>query len=165
MKLIEVNLDKCTGCRLCEMVCSLSHEPECSTAKSRIKIVKDQEFGNNLVQLCIQCYEAPCIESCPLEALYRNEESGVVLLDEATCNGCGICIEACPLGALFFDEERSTVLKCDLCEGDPKCVKVCSTGALIVKDEDIASPTRKSFVEETSKLLWEVVAGERDFQT
>ena len=152
MKLIQVNLNNCTGCRLCEMVCSICHEQECSPAKSRIRILRDEEFGNHLMRLCIQCAEAPCIDSCPLEAIYRNEETGVVV-DEEKCNGCGECIEACPLCALFLDMDKGVVFKCDLCGGAPECVKMCPPQALVFRDEDIASPARESFMEQTSKLL------------
>jgi len=157
-KLIEVNLSNCTGCRVCEMVCSLRHEEECSSTKSRIKILRDEEFGNHLVLLCIQCAEAYCVESCPTEALQRDDQTGVVLLDEELCNGCEACIDACPLGALTFNRDKNIVFKCDLCGGDPECVKWCDREAIIVIEDDIASPARKSFMEETSKLLAELQA-------
>ena len=154
MKLIQVISGNCTGCRLCEMVCSFCHEQECSTAMSRIRILRDEEFGNHLLQLCIQCADAPCIESCPVEgALYRDEETGVIVVNEEDCIGCEACIEACPLRALFLDKEKDIVFKCDLCGGDPECVKVCPVQALVLKEEDIASPARESFMEEASKLL------------
>ncbi len=153
VRLIEVNPSNCTVCRLCEMVCSLHHEQECSTVKSRIKIVRDEEFGNHLVLVCMQCPEAYCVESCPTEALHRDEETGVVLVDAELCNGCEECVDACPIGAPTFDREKEVVFKCDLCGGDPECVKVCFREALTVKEVDLASPARKSFVEETSKLL------------
>jgi len=153
MNLIEVLHDKCVGCRLCEMVCSLVHEGECSTTKSRIRIFRDEEFGNNLVSLCIQCAEPYCVESCAYGALSRDGETGVVLVDDKLCSGCEVCLVACPLGAVSLDKEKDIVFKCDLCGGDPECVKVCSREALVVKDVDPASPDRKSFMEETSKLL------------
>jgi len=156
MKLIEVLHSNCVGCRLCEMICSLSHEGECSTTKSRIKVFRDEEFGNNLVSLCMQCTETYCIESCPFDALSRSPETGAVLVDNKLCNGCGACVEVCPLGGLSMDKEKDIVFKCDLCGGDPECVKTCSRGALILKDIDINSPERKSFVAETSKLLSKV---------
>ena len=55
-----------------------------------------------------------------------------------------------------MDKEKNIVFKCDLCGGDPECVKTCSRGALILKDTDINSPDRKSFMAETSKLLSKV---------
>lgn len=134
VKLIEVNQGDCTGCRLCEMACSFSHEQDCSSDKSRIRIVKDEEFGNHLVLLCTQCAEAYCVETCSTEALYRDDDIGAILVKDELCNGCGACIEACPLGVLFFDRGKYVVFKCDLCRGDPECVKVCSREVLTLKE-------------------------------
>ena len=156
MKLIEIFHSKCVGCRLCEMICSLFHEGECSTSMSRIRIVRDEEFGNNLVSLCIQCAGGYCVESCPYGALSRDPETGVVIIDDKLCNGCETCVDACPLGAISYDKERDVVFKCDLCGGDPECVKFCSRGTLTLKDTDITSPERKSFMAETGKLLSQV---------
>ena len=156
MKLIEISHSKCVGCRLCEMICSLSHEGECSTTRSRIRIVRDEEFGNNLVSLCMQCAGSYCVESCPYDALSRDPQTGGVLVDDKLCDGCEACVDACPLGAISLDRERGVVFKCDLCGGDPKCVKFCSRDALTSKDTDITSPERESFMAETGKLLSQV---------
>lgn len=153
MKLIEVSHDKCVGCRLCEFVCSLVHEDECSTSKSRIRIHRDEEFGNNLVSVCSQCEEAHCIDNCALGALSRDEKTGAVVMDNSLCNGCEACLVACPVGATFLDHEKELAFRCDLCGGDPECVKWCSRNAITLADADITSPARKSFMAETAKLL------------
>lgn len=153
MKMIEVFHSNCTGCRSCEMVCSLIHEQECSAAKSRIRIVRDEEFGNNVVSLCMQCADAPCMESCPSEALHRGRETGAVLVDGERCTGCAACIGACPLGALSLDREKTIVFKCDLCGGDPECVKWCNRGALVWSEVDPKAPDRVSRRRETVELL------------
>ena len=152
MRLINVVLDNCTGCRLCEVVCSLRQEQECSTAKSRVRIIREHEVGNHLVQLCIQCARAPCIGSCPVGALYRDKKTGVVIVDE-NCNGCGECLPACPLGALFLDSEKGVVFKCDLCGGDPECVKMCPRQALVLVEEGLDSPARQAFMKQFPGLL------------
>ena len=156
MALIEILHEKCVGCRLCEMICSLSHEGECSTSRSRIKIVRDEEFGDNLVSLCLQCAEGYCVESCPSGALTRDPETGVIHVDDMSCNGCETCVDACPVGAISYDRTREVAFKCDLCGGDPKCVQFCSRGTLTLKDTDIASPERKSLMAETGRLLLQV---------
>jgi len=150
---IEVIPEKCTGCRLCEMACSFHHNQECSTAKSRIKILQHSKWVFDCPLLCIQCVEAPCMESCPTQALSRDEATGVVVLNAEVCIGCGECLTACPLRALALDEERGTILKCDLCGGDPECVKWCPQEALILKEVDINSPARKAFAVKVSKYL------------
>ena len=156
MKLIEVSHSKCVGCRLCAMVCSLVHEGECSAAKSRIKIFRDEEFGNDLVSVCMQCADAYCAASCPSGALSRDQKTGAVLVNAELCNGCEACVPVCPLGAISLDWDKNVVFKCDLCGGDPECVKFCSRGALILKETDIASPERKLFMTESSRLLAQV---------
>ena len=156
MKLIEIVHNNCVGCRLCGMICSLTHEGECSITKSRIRIVRDEEFGNNLVSLCIQCADAYCLDSCTFGALSRDEKTGAVVVDDKLCTGCEECVAACPVGGPSLDKDRNIVFKCDLCGGDPECVKFCSREALILRDIDPASPDRKSFMEETSKLLSQV---------
>ncbi len=153
IKLIEVLPDNCTGCRVCEMLCSLLHEQECSTSKSRIKILKGKEWAFDFPLLCIQCAESPCIDSCPMEALHRDETTGIVVVDAELCNGCGVCLTECPIRALTLDEQKDIVFKCDLCGGDPECVKWCTREALILKEVDIDLPARKSYIDKASKLL------------
>jgi len=153
LDLIEIDRDNCVGCRLCEMVCSLIHEGECSTAKSRIRIHRDEEYGNNLVSVCIQCEEPYCLESCTLDAISRDLKTGIVRVDEEICTGCELCLEACPMGAIFVHKDRGVAIKCDLCGGDPECVKVCSREAIVLTDIDPSSSVRKSLTDETSELL------------
>lgn len=153
VKLIEVNPDNCTGCERCEMACSFHHEQECSVTKSRIKVLKDNDkWTFDCPLLCIQCAEAPCIESCPMGALYRDETTGIVVVGDV-CTGCGECITACPLRALALDEEKSIIFKCDLCGGDPECVKWCDRGVLTLAEVDLDSPVRKAFMDKASKYL------------
>ena len=164
VNLIEVHPENCVGCERCEMVCSFRHEGESSVAKSRIKVLHDPDrFDWDYPILCIQCAEAPCMESCPAGALHRAEVvgtmptlsvvSGTVVVDTNACTGCGNCITACPLHALSFDADKSVVFKCELCGGDPECVKWCDRGVLILREVDLDSPARKAFVDEGSKRL------------
>jgi carbon-monoxide dehydrogenase iron sulfur subunit len=151
--LIEVNPDNCRSCRLCEMVCSLHHEQECSVTKSRIRILKDSEWAFDCPLLCIQCAEAPCVDHCSTGAIHRDEATGVVRVDAQSCVGCGDCIPACPVHGLFLDEEKATIFKCDLCAGDPECVKWCPNKALVLKEVEIDSPDRRAFLEKASGYI------------
>lgn len=42
----------------------------------------------------------PCEESCPVAAIYRND-NGIEHIDEAKCVSCGKCKVACPFGAVM----------------------------------------------------------------
>ena len=133
-KFIEVDLEKCTACRLCEFACSTHHFGEINPARSRIKVTivsKDFFYYPNV---CLQCGKAPCIEACPQEeALLRNEATGAVEVNAAECIGCRMCVRACPFGAMGFDKANKLADKCDLCGGEPECVKHCFYGAIQFK--------------------------------
>ncbi len=78
-KQIEVNLENCTACRICEFICSTHNFGEINPSKSRIKVkIISKDFFFFPV-VCKQCSKAPCIEVCPKEALVRNQVS---LVDE-----------------------------------------------------------------------------------
>ncbi len=154
-KLIDVDPDNCRGCRLCEMACSLKHERECSSAKSRIRVLKESDWAFDCPVFCLHCAEAPCIESCPAEALCRDDQTGAVLVNDEACTGCETCITVCPLHALVLSKEKEIILKCDLCGGDPECVKWCAFGALVLKEVDVNAPERKALMDKTAKYLSE----------
>ncbi|MFC1872371.1 4Fe-4S dicluster domain-containing protein [Chloroflexota bacterium] len=156
MKLIEVSPELCVGCRLCEMVCSLAHFGECGTVKSNIRVYRDEEYGNNLISMCMHCADAPCLEACAAIAISRNE-SGVVVIDEDSCTGCGDCVNACPLFAISIDNSNMVAFKCDLCGGEPECVQICSRQALSLVEIDPGSETRIDYRDNTSKLLKEAL--------
>jgi Fe-S-cluster-containing hydrogenase component 2 len=114
----------------CELACSFVKAGAYSPALSRIKIVQVPALGVNVPIVCINCAEAPCIASCPSEAIVRQEGSGVVLILEEHCTTCGECVEACPYGAVHIPSGGDLALMCDLCGGRPVCVDQCLYGAL-----------------------------------
>jgi carbon-monoxide dehydrogenase iron sulfur subunit len=129
-KILVVDHEKCTGCRLCEMVCSVKHAGVSSPSRSRIHIIKWPLEGFELPMLCQQCEDAPCVAVCPKNALSRDTRLGRVVLDYDLCIGCKMCVTACPFGGMGIDPVARQVIKCDLCDGDPACVRFCEPGAL-----------------------------------
>lgn len=132
---IQVDASACSGCRSCELACSLGHTGEYSPAESRIQVEKDEPRGLDEPQVCRQCGVALCVEVCPHGALSRQEETRAVLVDEDLCTGCGLCVKACPFAGVRLWEEKALI--CDLCQGDPACVKACVTGALQFSHEEM----------------------------
>lgn len=122
-----INFDKCTGCRLCESICSFVKERSViNPSKARVKVSKNEEKGIDVPVMCINCEEPPCASACPVEAIEKDSTTGVVV-NQDKCNGCMKCVEACPYGAMFFDPEKKVAYNCDLCGGDPACIKICGS--------------------------------------
>ena len=128
-KAVIVNYRECTGCRICELACSIKNESVISTQLSRIKVYPFPP-SLDVPVVCVQCNKAPCIKVCPLGLLSRDPESGAVVIQEELCNGCGLCMNACPAHAIFMHPTRHVAIKCHLCQGEPECVKLCPTEAL-----------------------------------
>ena len=91
-----IDLEKCTGCRMCEKSCpkkvlvmtSIKAAPQVkchSRAKGKeVRAVCD--IG------CIGC--GICVKNCPEEAI--GMEDNLACIDTEKCTNCGICVEKCP---------------------------------------------------------------------
>ncbi len=143
MKTLVADLQKCTGCRTCEMACSLAHVGECNPSKSAVQVIKWESEGLDVPVICQQCEEPACMGICPVRAISRDALTGAVVIDADRCIGCRMCIVACPFGAVAFDVDRRRPIKCDLCQGDPKCVQFCQPQALTYRTVVEAEYDRK----------------------
>ncbi|MDF1552678.1 MAG: 4Fe-4S dicluster domain-containing protein [Deferrisomatales bacterium] len=147
-KTIMVDQEKCTGCRLCEMVCSVNKEGAANPARSRIKVIKWETEGFYLPMFCQHCDEPVCETVCPVNGVSRDCDTGRVSIDQELCIGCRSCVSACPMGGVGFDSKEGEVLRCDQCGGDPTCVKFCETKALqYVAPEKIQSKRMRAAAE------------------
>ena len=142
-KVLSIEYQKCTGCRSCELVCSVKHDGVANPMRSRIKVMKWEAEGLYIPMSCQQCQDAPCIAVCPTKALSRDAELGRVVVDYDKCIGCKLCITACPFGGMGFDDVDRKMIKCDFCDGDPACVSFCSTGAIAFEDASDVSLKKK----------------------
>lgn len=133
-KRLVLTSKKCIGCKSCELACSLANTGEMNPAKSRIATMSFIEgkypLPYNFISTCRQCADAPCLTSCPVDAIKQGAEK-IVCVDRERCIGCGMCVKACPFGAMLFDDEARKSYKCELCGGDrPACESICPTGAI-----------------------------------
>ncbi|MEM2897167.1 MAG: 4Fe-4S dicluster domain-containing protein [Candidatus Bathyarchaeia archaeon] len=135
MKILSIFADRCTDCRLCELACSYRKEGVFNPERSAIRVLSYPSFGLSLPIVCQQCEEAPCISVCPTKALIKELESGIVKIKHKLCLACKLCILACPLGAINVSPIDGSIIKCDLCEGDPACVRLCPQEAIKLTDE------------------------------
>lgn len=129
-KMLVVDYDKCTGCRICVLTCSLKKTNTFNPERARISIVRREEEGILVPVVCQHCEEPPCMMSCPVDAISRNSETGAVEIDSSLCTGCKICMTECPFGGPSLDPVEDRAVLCDLCSGNPACAESCPTGAL-----------------------------------
>lgn len=142
---IIIDVEKCSGCQMCEVSCSLRNMKECNPERSRIRVIKTQEDGQLefIPSTCMQCETAMCELVCPVNAISRDEKTGARIISEKKCIGCSSCSYACPFGACFVDRKLGNSVVCNQCEGDPTCVKVCPSGALQYVRSDQVNITLK----------------------
>lgn len=169
MKVIGVHMDRCTGCKTCELYCGAERGSE---AKTLLKAVRESPSpqprvrveGNHDVSFplqCRHCSQAPCLDACLTGALVRDEKSGLVILRENLCIGCWTCTAFCPYGVIALSPERGIAIKCDRClyMENPVCVDVCPTKALEVIDlsevEALLSEKRRKTVQATANSAGE----------
>lgn len=151
-KFIFSDPEKCTGCKICELVCSAVNEDEFNPLLSRIRTVRLEAILNTSLT-CRLCDDPTCVRVCPRKALSQDEETGLIIVDEDQCTGCGWCIEACEFGVIMLPRDRKYIIICDLCEGEPKCIEFCPKEALsLVTTEEVGQRIRKKAV---AKLLKE----------
>ena len=142
-KVLVVNQERCTGCRLCESVCAVKHDGVVNPMRARIKIEKWEHEGLYVPMICQHCQDAPCMNVCPVKAISRDEELARVQVDYDICIGCRSCVAVCPFGAMNFNTIDKKVIKCDLCDGEPQCVRFCDIKAVDYVDAAKVSIEKK----------------------
>ncbi len=69
--------------------------------------VGDGEFPNSyyfyLPRICNHCSKPACLAACPVKAIRKREEDGIVLVDLSRCRGRMRCIRACPYRKVYFN--------------------------------------------------------------
>jgi len=133
-KRLTVVPERCSGCRLCEVACSLERFGVNNPKKSCLRVMI--AYPHPVIRMpiiCHQCGEPKCAQNCPTDAIEMRD--GVVVIDEDKCVSCNQCVISCLFGAVFTHADVDTPFKCDLCGGDPACVKVCPKRALLFVPE------------------------------
>ncbi len=125
--------------------CSLYNKKKCNPEESRVRVVRYEDDGilYSVPIVCQQCESPFCQEVCPTGAIFRDIKTNALAIHQKKCIGCKYCVNACPFGAVSIDQEKGVAMKCDLCDGEPKCVDFCPPGALRFIRADKMSISKK----------------------
>jgi len=140
-----IDLDRCTRCDDCVRACASTHN-------NNPRFIRHGEKHGNwmFATACMHCLDPVCMIGCPTGAIGRNEESGIVTINDQTCIGCSTCANSCPYQnirmveindrrglPILSSDTQSPILKatkCDLCADQatgPACQNACPHDALV----------------------------------
>ena len=153
---------KCIGCHACTVACKTENHVPVGVNRTWVKYVEKGRFPNTRrhfqVTRCNHCENAPCVEICPVTAMYQRPD-GIVDFDSGRCIGCKACMQACPYDAIYIEPERNTAAKCNYCAHraevglEPACVTVCPEQAIVAGDLDnLESPIAQLLGRETVRV-------------
>lgn len=133
VKTIRIDVDKCNGCRACEIICSAFHAaPRYSSvnpARARIRVIREP-----LSDIYVPVYAGEYTAS---ECAGRDK----YIIDGKEYEECAFCRAVCPSRDMFKEPDSGLPLKCDMCESDPTleeplCVKWCLADALVYEERE-----------------------------
>jgi energy-converting hydrogenase A subunit Q len=73
---------------------------------------------------CAKCSDKPCLQSCPIDAVYMDDDDGLIKLKN-TCFGCVLCRNACPYDAISLDVHMDPPKKENVPNINTKLCKAC----------------------------------------
>ena len=155
MRVITCRIERCLGCKSCEVACSVEHSiskklmsavQEDPLPKQRIHVYSTGVKGkgarlNSFAVQCRHCQEPLCVDACIAGGVIKDPETGVVHFDRDRCVGCWSCTMICPFGAVVRVRDGKYAMKCDRCPDRdvPACIEACPTGALVFcESEDLS---------------------------
>ena len=154
----------CVGCKACVTACRDANgtHPEFNTPEPywdtpldvsayTLNVIKAYQHGTGehkdreidghafIKKSCLHCVDPSCQSVCPVSAMQKDPETGIVYYDVDACIGCRYCVVACPFAIPRFEYNTTwaRLRKCELCshrlaEGKiPACSAVCPTGATL----------------------------------
>lgn len=151
----------CVGCNACVSACKQAnnmpsegdglHEMPIDISGKTLNVIKAYRSGKATFKdqvpdgfaftkmSCFHCADPSCVSACPVSAMTKDPETGIVKYSVDACIGCRYCVAACPFGVprFTYDTPDPKISKCQLCqhrlvEGKfAACAEVCPTGATV----------------------------------
>lgn len=146
-----IDTEHCVGCQTCTISCKISNEVPGSAHWNHLESLDGDElyqatgtFPRTRLafrpMLCNHCEDPACVKHCPTHAMHKDEETGLVLVDQDRCIACGYCTWTCPYGAPSMDDVHHVMSKCTFCKGriaegqKPFCAEACPANARVFGD-------------------------------
>ncbi len=177
---------RCVGCKACMSACKEANglPPELDKDKIHdapldlsvytrniIKLYKEGDKHAYIKRQCMHCVDPSCVSVCPVGAMKKDPETGVVYVDDS-CLGCRYCQMACPFDIPKFEWNAAIpkrISKCDMCwytnlkEGkQPACCEVCPNEAIIFGKRNELLEEAKNRIKENPKRYVPRVYGESE---
>lgn len=167
----------CVGCNACMAACKKANsmEPEHTgnqeiwdnpqdLSASTLNVIKKYSHGTGtkkdveqdgyafIKRQCLHCVDPSCVTACPVSALTKDNQTGIVGYNKNACIGCRYCQVACPYNIPKFQwkDPYPEIVKCQLCShlikagGISACCSACPTGAsLFGSVEELLEETRR----------------------
>jgi Fe-S-cluster-containing dehydrogenase component len=124
MKKLFIDLDICDKCEDCPSLCSYLEHP----GNDGITCMRELA---HFVVVCRRCDDAPCVASCPWEALEMQDYNALKRY-MMRCTSCKSCSRGCPFGVIYPETIPFIVSRCDYCLGrlkegeSPACLHSCT---------------------------------------
>lgn len=162
----QLDLNRCVGCHACSVACKaenntsplespLTVRPGGKAVAVNYRFVFQVDEGTYpavkrtfVTMACHHCAKPACLPACPVAAITKDPDTGLVQIDQDRCVGCRRCAWACPYGAPQFNETTRKVEKCTGCAHrlsrglPPACVTTCTARALTFTTDFDASAGR-----------------------
>jgi Fe-S-cluster-containing dehydrogenase component len=152
----------CIGCQACMVGCKRANNMEPDPADDNptwdnprdlsartLTIIQKYEEGSGrqrnqetdgfaFIKLqCMHCAHPACVSACPVSAMTKDPQTGIVTYNKKACIGCRYCQVACPYNIPKFEWHKPLpqIVKCELCQhliaqgGISACCASCPTGA------------------------------------
>lgn len=159
---------RCIDCERCMAACvATNHVPKVHGAYRTTILEKEtpdalggkREF---IPVLCNQCNLPQCCRVCPTKATYKDNTTGIVLMNIKKCIGCLTCQEGCPYNARYFNDEKKAVDKCNFCwdtrlskgEKLTACAEACPADVRIFGDLSVQEDRVFKIVHQIERPVW-----------
>lgn len=156
------DMTECTGCKCCQVACKDKNDLDVGYFYREATDYEGGEFPQvwsaTVAMSCNHCDNPLCAENCPVGAIAKEDEYGLVIQDHDICIGCQTCVNVCPYNAPTYFPEENKSGKCDGCIDwlkaglEPACSGTCSTRCLQFDDADAITSEHDGLVSDLNVL-------------